>query len=90
MPDSRYYVSQAKILLSMSQGTCDPALFDRLRGVAADHLAKALKLKMPPHLRLVPKPPVSEVVPEAPDVGPPCLPGASPSSDTATLSPHRP
>jgi len=87
MPDARYYVRQAKILLSMSADICDPALSDRLRGVAADHLAKALKLKMPSHLRVVSKPPASDVAPEAPDVEPACLPAASPSSDTATLSP---
>jgi hypothetical protein len=86
MPDARYYVRQAKILLSMSADTCDPALSARLRGVAADHLAKALKLKMPSHLRMVSKSPASEIIPEAPDVGPACLPAASPSSDTATLS----
>jgi len=87
MPDARYYVRQAKILLSMSADVCDPALSDRLRGVAADHLAKALKLKMPSRLRVVSKPPVSEAIPKAPDVGPACLPVASPSSDTATLVP---
>jgi hypothetical protein len=74
MPDARYYVAQAKILLSMSADTCDPTLSDRLRGVAADHLAKALKLKMPSRLRVVSKPPVSELIPDSPDVGLACLP----------------
>jgi hypothetical protein len=90
MPDARYYVRQAKILLSMSAGTCDPKLSDRLREVAADHLAKALKLKMPSHLRVVSKPSASEVISEAPHVGPAGIPGAIPSSDTATLLPAAP
>jgi hypothetical protein len=87
MPDARYYVRQAKVLLSMSADTCDPVLTERLRTVASDHLAKALTLKMPSHLRLISKPPADEVIPLAPDVGPTCLSEARPSSDTATLSP---
>lgn len=64
MPDARYYVGQAKILLSISANSCDPVLATRLRGAAEDYLAKALKLKMDLGLRPMPKPTVCEVIPE--------------------------
>ncbi|HEY3643211.1 MAG TPA: hypothetical protein VGL31_19105 [Xanthobacteraceae bacterium] len=46
MPDARYYVRQAKILLSLSSGGHDPVLSSRLREIAEDYLAKAVKLKI--------------------------------------------
>jgi hypothetical protein len=52
MPDARYYVSQAKVLLSISADKCDPSLSVRVRGMAEEYLAKALKLKMDPSLRV--------------------------------------
>lgn len=57
MPDASYYVRQAKILLSISSGACDPVLLSRCREIAEDYLAKAVKLKMDRRLPLVPKPP---------------------------------
>ena len=64
MPDARYFVRQAKVLLSISANSCDPALADRLRGTAEDYLAKALKLKMDLGVRAAPKPTICEVIPE--------------------------
>jgi hypothetical protein len=57
MPDARYYVRQAKILLSISSGAYDPALSIRWREIAEDYLAKAIKLKMDRHLLLASEPP---------------------------------
>jgi hypothetical protein len=57
MPDASYYVRQAKILLSISSGACDPVLVNRCREIAEDYLAKAVKLKMDRHLPLVSEPP---------------------------------
>jgi|HubBroStandDraft_6_1064221.scaffolds.fasta_scaffold2638317_1 hypothetical protein len=57
MPDASYYVRQAKILLSISSGACDPILLGRCREIAEDYLAKAVKLKMGRRLPLAPKPP---------------------------------
>jgi hypothetical protein len=57
MPDASYYVRQAKILLSISSGACDPVLLSRCREIAGDYLAKAVKLKMGRRLPLAPKPP---------------------------------
>ena len=87
MPDARYYVSQAKVLLSACTGTVDPVLSSRLMGVAQDHLAKALKLKMDPRQR-VSSPPLSPTHPEPQlsNVGPIRLPAARPSPDTAASS----
>lgn len=87
MPDARYYVSQAKVLLSACTGVVDPALSIRLRGIAEDYLAKALKLKMDPRMR-VSSPPLSPIhpAPHASDVGLIRLPAARPSPDTATPS----
>jgi len=64
MPDARYYVRQAKVLLSISANDCDPVLADRLRGAAEDYLAKALKLKMDLGVRPTNKPTVCEVISE--------------------------
>jgi hypothetical protein len=93
MPDARYYVSQAKVLLSASTGVVDPALSIRLRGVAEDYLAKALKLKMDPRLR-VNSPPLSPTQPDpqVANVGLIRLTAARPSPDTvaSSLSPPTP
>jgi hypothetical protein len=55
MPDANYYVRQGKLLLSMSSGGCDPVLSGRLREIAEDYMAKAVKLRMglqlPPVMR---------------------------------------
>jgi hypothetical protein len=55
MPDANYYVRQGKLLLSMSSSGCDPVLSGRLREIAEDYLAKAVKLRMgrrlPPVIR---------------------------------------
>jgi hypothetical protein len=57
MPDASYYVRQAKLLLSISTGACDPVLLSRSREIAEDYLAKAVKLKMGRRFPLVPEPP---------------------------------
>jgi hypothetical protein len=57
MPNASYYVRQAKILLSISSGSCDPVVSDRVREVAEDYLAKAVKLKIGHSVPPVPRPP---------------------------------
>jgi hypothetical protein len=56
MPDASYYVRQAKVLLTISSGACDPVLLSRCREIAEDYLAKAVKLKMGRGLPLAPEP----------------------------------
>lgn len=83
MPDARYYIRQAKILLSISAGTPDPVLSNRFRGVAEDYLARALKLKMDPRLQAKSPSPALIPEPQAANAVPIRLAAARPSPDTA-------
>jgi hypothetical protein len=46
MPDATHYLHQARFILSMSFGTSNPIVAAKLRELAEDYLAKAVKLRV--------------------------------------------
>jgi hypothetical protein len=55
MPDANHYLRQVNALLSMSLRTSNPVLAGRLREIAEDYLAKAVKLRVDNGLPALPR-----------------------------------
>ena len=46
MPDASHYLRQANVVLSMSLGTSNPIVAAKLREIADEYLARAVKLRV--------------------------------------------
>ena len=57
MPDADHYLRQANALLSMSLGASNPVVSGKLREVAEDYLARAVKLRVDSGLSALPRGP---------------------------------
>jgi hypothetical protein len=61
MPDAKYYLRQARLILSLCLGTSNPVVDAQLREIADEYLARAVKLRvdrgLPPFPRSAALPP---------------------------------
>ena len=56
MPDANHYLHQAKVILSLSLGTSNPIVAAKLREIAEEYLARAVKLRVDRGLPPLPRP----------------------------------
>jgi hypothetical protein len=46
MPDADHYLHQANVILSLALGTSNPVVAAKLREIAQEYLARAIKLRL--------------------------------------------
>jgi hypothetical protein len=56
MPHANHYLRQAKVILSWSLGTSNPIVAAKLREIAEEYLARAVKLRVDRGLPPLPRP----------------------------------
>jgi hypothetical protein len=59
MPDASHYLHQANFVFSLSLGTSNPIVAAKLREIAEEYLARAVKLRVDRGLPALPRSPVS-------------------------------
>jgi hypothetical protein len=55
MPDANHYLHQAKVILALALGTSNPIVAAKLREIAEEYLARAVKLRVDQGLPPVPR-----------------------------------
>jgi hypothetical protein len=55
MPDANHYLHQAKAILSLALGTSNPIVAAKLREIAEEYLARAVKLRVDRGLPPIPR-----------------------------------